>query len=500
MGLGDNNFDYLLKANTPAITGPLDMARSGATLAQLLQSVQEGNFKLQTMQDQRALFSDPRFLQALSGAIGGQGGSGQGGDGGGFDASVFAEHPYAAQSGITSLQTMAKNQADIGKLNADAAEARVKAMTQKIGTLANWANKAGDNPTPMNIEGTLRQISMLGVPYDHFGPLPDPGDQAGWATYMKGIGAANSTPEQQQNTAASVVMTPINAAKGQADTLKALVEAQLAPGIAQTGRIGANAAAQQAATHQADVFAPKVGPTDVTTGLPTVENRFAVGGPSISTLGTAPQTALAPAQVAQQKVLTETLTKAGEGAQVGQRVEQILPSLEAFLRSGYQGPIASSEMGKTALQAAGTVGMLTQAQMDKLANMRGADAMMVELIGPMAKEMSTRGSNMALNLVKSGKAGPENSLEASLNMVGALRTDAQNLQSYNRSLNTYVKSNPTDLGLIGFKAAPAAVATPAGGKLQSIPMAAAQYLRAHPDTAADFDAKYGAGASRTVLP
>jgi hypothetical protein len=85
-------------------------------------------------------------------------------------------------------------------------------------------------------------------------------------------------------------------------------------------------------------------------------------------------------------------------------------------------------------------------------------------------------------------------------MVNAIETDATNSLKMHAAKIKYMRDHPDDPLATDFKPPMAGTTAIAGKKtLGAIPTQAVQYLRAHPEARADFDAKYGDGAATVVL-
>ena len=181
------------------------------------------------------------------------------------------------------------------------------------------------------------------------------------------------------------------------------------------------------------------------------------------------QAALSPEQTAQSAARAKTLESARNDANVAQRAQQIIPALRAELAQGYTGPLAASNAGRELLNFAVSVGALSPEQVQRVGAMRASDALVTELMGPLARQLSQRGSNFAITLVQRAKAGPENSMEVGMQMLNALATDARNTIGYDRALNDYVTKNPADYGLSGWQAPKPATPPPPGKYSDRLP-------------------------------
>ena len=213
MGLGDNNFDYLLKANTPAITGPLDMARSGATLAQLLQGVQKGDIELQTARQGMAMMQDPSYLSALSGMLGGgQGGGGSapgygpgGGGSGPMDLSFLSKFPAAAPGALQNILKMRLEGAQANENNAKASDYQQKILNARLEKVASSAQAVADDPSPSNIQAYVVNHAFSGAAQDAFGGTPSTMDPQAWAQYGSNVYKQLTDPKVRAETAMSII-------------------------------------------------------------------------------------------------------------------------------------------------------------------------------------------------------------------------------------------------------------------------------------------------------
>ena len=84
-------------------------------------------------------------------------------------AALISDNPQAGPALFKQSFEMQKQQADIGKLNAESLKARIDARTEQLKSLGNFAARAADNPTQENYVGVVSQLSHIGMPLDSFG-------------------------------------------------------------------------------------------------------------------------------------------------------------------------------------------------------------------------------------------------------------------------------------------------------------------------------------------
>jgi hypothetical protein len=497
------DFSYLLGQKPLEVPTPLAVASQGLTLADLLQRTQAGGINLQAAQ--QAAAAAPEFAQGLA----------SGADPDQLLASMATKYPYAYQKLLADYKASQLTQAQIGAQQAASAKDRAAAAKDAFGLASNYATSLMSSGQPPS----AAQKMQLATQFAHASVVAgiDPAqvhvpsliaDDSTWAQFGAGVAGMGTPPKDAAEINKWKQTTPAEVAEKVAQANKANVEAGLAPFQAQTSRISAGAAAQQAGTQAAEfAFGKTYVPPLTGQGVQVQPQRDAQGNlvPVATPIGgapaapgqapqPAPQLGMGAGQSAQLDALKKRLEEASANTAMGQRMESIVPGLRQMVASGYNGTLAGSQAGKDFLEFAGSVGALNQDQMTKLGNMRASDALTAELLGPLARELSTKGNVIALKVAINAKPSSENPAAVRMRMIDALQADAKTLQLQGQALNRYVGQNPGDLGLVGF--VPPAPIVPT---LSSIPMAAASALRADPSKRADFDAKYGTGAAATVL-
>jgi hypothetical protein len=472
--------DFSFLSNPPAgqniqPTNLLGMAGQAMTL---------GNLATMNQMNQMKLLEQQQYAQILPQLV----------------ASNFSPEAVqaAAQQGPMGLmQAMQERKvqeltaAQIQEAQGKAIASRAGAFKDSISILANKANGVVNQQGPLtdfqkqDLAGQAQHAAEIGG-YDS-SQLPIPSVMANdnqWRQFASGLAAAGVTGEQAQNIIASKAKTPAEVAELGARAGKEQTEAALAPFVAQTGRISAGAEAQKAQTGALEQAFGKAAVTpSLTSGGQTL---FQPGNVTGTPAGMStpvpgpqgqpgPQVVLTPGQEGQKAMLADRLKAAGEAAALADRVKQIVPALLQLNQSGYTGPISGSPMGKFVLQSLqGMPGIDT----DKIANMRAVDAMSMELVGPIAHMLNSRGSNMGIKMTSASKLSSENSLESNMQMGQSLMSDADNVNAYNKTLNEHVQNDPMDLGLTRFVSPVPGVGKAAGatGSWQS-----GASLRTNPD-------------------
>lgn len=324
--------------------------------------------------------------------------------------------------------------ADVGKTTEEAQQAAARARLFNVeGSLAPYkaaVDVANLNKPTVVTDANGNPAYLYPFPSN---PVPMPAiggtpllDQAlAGATGSPATAPQPSSPFAPQNAQEAAALAAVRAAGG------------------QPAAFMATASGPQNVTAQ--VTGANVGPTSAAT--PTVAPNAVT-----PTAGGNVQLKLTPAQESQKDALTAQLKEVNANTQTAQRVLQILPTLQSFMQSGYTGTFAGSETGKALLNALATAHLLPDSSLKALANMRASDALTAELMGPLAHQLSTRGSNMAIRFVQGVKPGTENSLPVAMQMAKALALDAQNVIRYGNAYNGYATAHPQDLGMSGFVA------------------------------------------------
>lgn len=329
---------------------------------------------------------------------------------------------YAEQA--TGGLAAAKTPGTPGLIGAQTAEATAKAGSTPLEAAASAATAASRGATVETSPVTGQPMIVRKSP----GPeayLSGAGGGGGSATVPVSVPFAPQNPQEAAALAAVRAAGPAPAAFEATQGAPTDITQSLAPG----GAYGPAAAAASAPT----------------TG--GVGSATPVTGPN----GQPVQTALTPPQAEQKTALGKQLDQVNAGTLEAQRVQQLLPLARSFLQSGYTGTFAGSETGKALLNALSSAGLLSTAAAQKLANMRASDAVVTELLAPMARMLSSRGSNMAMKVASNAKPGTENSLPVALQMINALGIDAANQVRYGKAFNAYTAANPSDLGMVGFQ-------------------------------------------------
>jgi hypothetical protein len=247
--------------------------------------------------------------------------------------------------------------------------------------------------------------------------------------------------------------------------------------------------------------------------MPVAERRFGPGGPSVTPIaggtGTtdetpspppSPQMKLTPTQAAMVKAQGPVLDASTQVIGQAQRILTLATPLKALIASGYNGPLAASPLGRQFLAQASASGLVSQEMQDKWANSKASEVFSQDMLGAIIKEFGNRGGVAIASVAALGKPGLENNLQSRMAMVNAIETDATNSLKMHAAKIKYMRDHPDDPLATDFKPPMAGTTAIAGKKtLGAIPTQAVQYLRAHPEARADFDAKYGDGAATVVL-
>jgi hypothetical protein len=463
------DFSYLLGQPQAQFPNPLDLAGKAMTLGGLAAKVGMANLQLQQNRALVAAMQDPAVMSAIFG--GGAPGTPQGAAA--SPASMFTPDIAAKYGpGLPLLMTQALNlrekQAEIAKNQADAAQAQQSARVNGLKALGSEAAQLLNSKTPPTLSDMQRMAynaKFLGV-QDVLGTMPSVMDQDGTKQWLGSVVGLATSALDQANANQVNTLTPLKAGLTQAQTGEATATAAAKPIEAQSGRISALAAAEQAGTARDKFLFGTVAPNPVT-GLPqriapasATDLTPVVSGAVTPSGDAAPATGLSAAQGGQKNVLETRLKTAGANADFATRIQTLVPAMRQLIASGYNGTLAGSSAGKAILNTMSTLGLLSPDQSAKLSNMRASDALNADFMAQIAREMSTRGSNMALTIAQQSKPGSENSTAVRLRMIDAMNADANNLLNYNKSVNQYVSQNPGDLGLTGFSA-PTPVGPPA---------------------------------------
>jgi hypothetical protein len=388
-----------------------------------------------------------------------------------------------------------KTAADVGKIKADTDKATTDARAQQMQVLSNAADGLANSPGPLmpeKVVSFLRQAQYIGA-----APLvgdivsaAQSGDEGALRSAFKNFSQAGSTMAQRasankENVGANLAPQEFDLKRYQAMVDAATkiggevkqdlngnlvivrplagVQMPTPPGPAQPAQpapptgpqaivaptVPAGALPAIAADAQKSGYQPPViGQATQTPSAPVApaSGPSAQSLPMVQPVGV--QAALSPAQAGQDKARTQMLEESRKAASAAQETLRILPQLRSTLAQGYTGPLAASEAGRMLLNLAVTTGAVSPEQAARVGAMRASDALVTELLGPMAHSLSQRGMTaQSQKLIERSKPGTENSLETAQAMIGALGTDARNVVNYDAALNKYVTSNPTDYGM-----------------------------------------------------
>lgn len=509
----------LLDANAPAGPPPNffpALNQSNLTIGQLSNQVQSGQLDLMQKRALIDFMQTPQYGQMMNAFVNQALGSGDG-----TQPSVDVSGAgMAAGPLLTQAMGLAKNGAEISKARADALAATTKARNEQIQTIANAAGgiAAMDGPIDMGkLSALYTQAQGAGAGW-LMGPLQaavQTGDDGQIRAALNNIAQAGTTYLQRAQGGKAAVETALAGPQfnlqvalaklkagevtlekdvnGQFVFMPKYPNAPAALGGQQTAPPTTSGAPQpaggpgtyridgagtmtpdQIAAINADAAKSGLQPVSGTPGISTPPAPAAApsgqSAPPVVT-PTGVQGALSPAQQtlksAGDAIVKPVATAAAESVQL----MRILPQLRAEMAQGYTGPIAGSEAGKALLNFAVDRGWLTPQQQGMVGAMRASDGLVAQLLAPMVRGMSPRGSNAALKYIQGVKPGTENSAPVAQQMISAMMADARNAIASYKNLGQYMASNPTDYGLTGWNA-PAPQMPPPPGQYSANPPAA----------------------------
>jgi hypothetical protein len=444
----------LLGARGVQVANPLELAGKGATLAELMTRVQQGQLAVQTQQQGADLYNDPRFLALMTGQAGAGGGA-PGGGGGmpgaegapgsggpGSDqpqttlADVLRGRGLAAPGALRALTDLQKTRAEIGEKNAQSLKLVQDVTTARIQTAGNIAAQLARNPTPQAYQALIMQMQFARLPMEAFGTPPSmmAGPDA-IRDYANTIAAAATTPKDAAEVAKTYGLLPgdiaqqgATLAKTKAETEKTQGESGLLTYNAQTGRISANASATNAATEsRAQQFGR------ATLGVNDLGQGYAVT--PASTTGQAPTGSIAQGAQVGTPAGVKAAAVAG-GAEVGELATkaQSAAQLQAMIgemraqeaRGIYSGGIMGTEGAKRMVGLLAAAGVLPQAQADKLAHTQVFDAEAQQVVADAVSQFA--GSRIAareLPFFQGTKPSTTQLAQARQDLYGSLYNRAQ---------------------------------------------------------------------------
>lgn len=332
---------------------------------------------------------------------------------------TIAETPLAP---VVQQATANQGNARANLANAEAGVVPEKAAATVLDANANAAAKLAGSITTNPVTGEYTRIAPVGA---------IPGYPASPTTAVTPAPAPNSFAPANPQQAAALAALRARIAQGGSGAFTATTN----------GPVDTTASAGAALPAVAPAPAPAPGPV---TPL-GVQGVVPAGGPQ-----------------AQINSLKDQLNTVGTNTQMAQRVLQLVGPLRQLLQTSYTGTLGGSQVGKDVLNLGASLGILSPDQVAKLSNSRASDALVTELLAPLARAMSSRGSNMAMMVAQRAKPGSENSLPVALRMATALAVDANNQIAYSKAINGYVSQHPNDYGLTGFNA-PAPLSLPPEG-------------------------------------
>lgn len=247
---------FLLGSQPVQAPDILGMAGKGLTLADLMQKNQMNDLALRTQQANINSVSDPRYLSAM-GLNGTPGAPGYGQPSGPDLAGLIQQFPEAGPTLLKQTFDMQKQQADIAELRAKALDATAAALEKNLKPVQGAAAVASTDPSVQNVGAYANALYRAGLRIDSLGPLPDSGDATAYRKYFDNVQQALNTPEGRLAAARQLAELPGVVAKNLADTRKANVEADLAPGAQQIKQQEANTGSFNAATSRATAMQAK---------------------------------------------------------------------------------------------------------------------------------------------------------------------------------------------------------------------------------------------------
>ena len=396
---------------------PMALAQQGLTLGNLANQQQMNQLTLRAAQEtQQAV---PEFTQRLA----------RGEDINQIAGDMASRYPNALPKLLQDYKAQQLTQSQISKENALAREADMKSKVQALDTFGKQAYGISQSQGPINpmqIGQIVAQAKFLGLPTDG---LPSVMDQQGLKQWLANAGNAAAGILDQVKANVEKTMLPVNVAEKQAATNKTNVEAGLAPGIAQSGRISANAAASNAQSTRMGLVAPQVQISEAT-GLPVAIGRFnSSGQPEASvTPISGPQMKPTPMQKDLAGATAKEIGNLQNSAVAARQGLQSLTAMKSMEAKGiYSGGIQGTDTFKTLANVWAGTGLATQDQLDQLANTQAWDAKSGELVAQMLKQLGgNRITNNELNFIQRIKPNTLQTEAGRQMLYGALEKSFKN--------------------------------------------------------------------------
>lgn len=207
--------------NVPSFT---EGRKQALTLGVLSNQLQVSDMDLQQRQQLLKMMQDPRFAQAMSGALSGE----PGGDWGG----LFQSYPAAAGPAFKQQIDVAKSLVDMQKDRAEMLTKVVDARVKGLGILSNITGKLGAQESPITAAQDAiitGQASAAGMPRELLLTKPPISDQRAYKEWAQTVGSLSTSIKDQTDIWATQAKTPAEVQAKVADAWKSTVDAYLAP-------------------------------------------------------------------------------------------------------------------------------------------------------------------------------------------------------------------------------------------------------------------------------
>ena len=531
-------FDQLLQARGVEVMNPMDLEKARLTLGQLANANEVSGLDLQQRKQNVAMMADPRLAAAMAAALNRRSIDAEG------MAGLFKDYPMAAFGQFQNQIKMQSELADVDKKQADTDKTNTDRRIAQVQVLSNAADGLANSEGPLmpdKVLTWLKQAQVVGA-----APLVGDvveamktGDESKVRSALSNFSQAGATMGQRATARKEGMDTQLGPQRFDLDRYKAMVEAAAKVGGEVRQDVNGNlvivrplaGANMPTPPGPANVGAPAQPPTMVNGQFPAgtpaqqvgsldeARAADAAGRPvSFSPQGQATQiapapvapasgpsglpqvqslpvqAAMSPLQASQNATREATLKSANDAAVFAAQAQNIIPALRAEMAQGFTGTLASSEAGRGFLNLAATFKLLTPEQLQRYGQMRAADALSSELLGPMLHAISPRGSNMGLGVVMNrGKPSSNDPFEAASTMMNAMQVFNRNALAYKKFVNDYATAHPEDYALTGLPAFKPEV--PARGKVaHELPppsLANIGYTATDPDTGRKYVNKNG---------
>lgn len=460
--------DYSFLSNPSAQPQPLNllgMAGQAMTLGSMAQQQQLQGLQLQTQQQMSQAL--PEFYQRLAQQQQpGPNGQPSQGDVTSVLSDLAQKYPLAGMQLTNMVQGMQEKQSQIAMNTQKAALDQASAFSKKLEPLGNAAAAvARDGTDNDNWQRLLRQVDYMGM-NSYLQPpsvMADPVTRSQFANY---VASSVIDPDKQAQMIATNTKLPYDVAASVAATNLSNQNYLLAPKKLAVEQSQAASAAQQAATHAADVFGPKIVPPP-SGGPPLVENRFAPGGPTVGTVSGAPnqqgqpqpvpagaytQTPQAKQQTEQTAKIVGVMQGKIPGAIMGLKT---LNNLVADDMSGnvYSGGVQGSDFFKNIANVMASMPGASDDMIKKVSTTQAWDTQAGDLAFEMLSSMpgTIRGGNQILKQIQNIKPNTPMQQPARMMVYNYLRTQFETQLQMARDAATQT-AQPGVTNLSGLKA------------------------------------------------